>query len=419
MTSPTMNHSLDDVVVENPMPRRLSAKAAFPLLASIVVTFLAGSSAPTPLYATYQAEWHFTPITTTVIFGIYALAVLVALLTLGRLSDHIGRRPVLLGAIAVQIVAMIMFATADGVGVLLLARVIQGLAAGAAVGAVGAGLLDLNPRAGAVANSVAPGIGTGGGAMLSALLIQFLPAPTELIYFLLAAVMAVQGLGVLAMRETVTRAPGALRSLRPELAVPHQVRSAMWSAAPILFAVWSLAGLFGALGPALVRGMSGSTAVILGALGLFVLAGVAAVTVLVLRNLPAHRLAIMGAAVLILAMIATLIAVSTGSLLILFISTAVAGIAFGSGFQGGIRTVVPLAAAHQRAGVLSVIYLVSYLGLGLPAVIAGFLVVHGGGVIDTAREYAGFVMLLAALALIGLLRGRSRMTRPAELAAGA
>src|ERR1700754_565625 len=88
---------------------------AFYLLASIVVFFLAGSSAPTPLYAVYQAEWGFSPITTTIVFGVYALAVLAALLTVGSLSDHIGRRPVLLAALALQAAVMVVFATAEGV----------------------------------------------------------------------------------------------------------------------------------------------------------------------------------------------------------------------------------------------------------------------------------------------------------------
>ncbi|HJY17978.1 MAG TPA: MFS transporter, partial [Xanthobacteraceae bacterium] len=71
----------------------LPRDAAFYLLASITVSFLAGSIAPTPLYALYQAQWGFSPITVTIIFAIYALSVLTALLFVGRLSDHLGRRP--------------------------------------------------------------------------------------------------------------------------------------------------------------------------------------------------------------------------------------------------------------------------------------------------------------------------------------
>ncbi len=130
-------------------------RAEFYLLASIVVFFLAASSAPTPLYAVYQGEWGFSPIVITVVFGVYALAVLAALLTVGSLSDHVGRRPVLIAAIVLQATAMLMFAAASGVSTLLAARVVQGLSTGAAMGAVGAGMLDLDRTKGALANAVA------------------------------------------------------------------------------------------------------------------------------------------------------------------------------------------------------------------------------------------------------------------------
>src|ERR1700733_13253514 len=89
--------------------RYLSRNGGFYLLLSITISFLAGSSAPTPLYALYQAQWGLSPITVTIIFGIYAVAVLTALLFLGRLSDHLGRRPVLIAATAVQAATMVLF----------------------------------------------------------------------------------------------------------------------------------------------------------------------------------------------------------------------------------------------------------------------------------------------------------------------
>jgi MFS family permease len=100
----------------------------------------------------------------------------------------------------------------------------------------------------------------------------------------------------------------------------------------------------------------------------------------------------------------TLGALDARSIALFFVGTAISGIGFGSGFQGGIRTVVPRAAAHERSGVLSLLYTVSYLGMGLPAVVAGVLVVHGSGLIDTAYEYGAALIVLALLALAGLLR---------------
>ena len=121
-----------------------------------------------------------------------------------------------------------------------------------------------------------------------------------------------------------------------------------------------------------------------------------------------------GILALITGVTVTVIAVSLGSVAIFFVGSAIAGAGFGSGFQGSIRTVVPLAAAHQRAGLVSLLYVVSYLGLGVPAVLAGFGVVHGGGLIDTTRYYGAAVIALAALALISLIRNQpGRAAEPA------
>ncbi|MFD0784403.1 MFS transporter [Micromonospora azadirachtae] len=386
---------------------RLSPNASLVLLASILVSFLAASSAPTPLYGIYQANWHFSSITTTVVFAIYAVAVLGSLLTFGKLSDHLGRRPILLCAIAVQMIALLIFIFANGVATLLAARVVQGLAAGAATGAIGAAMLDINRTRGTLANSFAPGIGTGSGALLSALFIQFLPAPTRLVYVVLFVILLAQGIGIVLMPETVTPMAGALRSLRPEITLPRAVRGPVLAVAPVLFAVWALAGFFGALGPALVRTL-GPTSIVLGGVALFVFASLSSITVLLLRNTPAHTVMLTGVGALILGMIVTLVSVMMDLVAGFFVGIALGGVGFGGGFQGSLKTVLPLVEAHQRASVLSLLYIVSYVGLGLPAVIAGFLVVYGGGLPMTADEYTVAIIVLAAVALFGLRRARKK-----------
>src|SRR6185369_8323143 len=97
----------------------------------------------------------------------------------------------------------------------------------------------------------------------------------------------------------------------------------------------------------------------------------------------------------------TLAAVALGSVPGFFLGTAIAGAGFGAAFQGAVRSVVPLAAPHERAGVLAVLYVIAYLAMGLPAVLAGVGVVYGGGMIATANEYGAAVMLLAGVALLG------------------
>jgi MFS family permease len=388
----------------------LSSKAAFYLLASIVVSFLAGSSAPTPLYPLYQAQWGFSPIVVTVIFGIYAIAVLVALLFAGRLSDYLGRRPVLLTAIAAQIVTMILLATASGLAQLLLARVLQGLSTGAAVAALGAGMIDLDKIRGATANAVAPAFGTATGGILAGFMVQYLPAPTHLVYAFLGIVFLLQGVGVARMQETISPQPGALASLKPQFRLPREVREPLLLAIPVLVAAWGLASFYGALGPTLVRGLLGLGSALFGGLALFALAASAGLTVLVLQKVEARTLMTFGPAALAAGVGLTVWTLPSHSLVLFFLGTIIAGMGFGTGFQGAVRTIVPFAQPHERAGVLSIVFIVSYLALGAPAVAAGARLAQHGDIFGTAREFGTVVIALAMVAVLAtILRS---MVRP-------
>src|ERR1700721_417900 len=218
----------------------LSPAASFNLLAAITLAFLAGSSAPTPLYPLYQSLWGLSPVMITVVFGVYALAVLMGLLFAGRLSDHVGRRPVLIAATLAQAMTMLLFATAASAAGLVLARILQGLITGAALSAVGAAMIDLNKSRGTAANAVAPAFGSAAGGIVAGFFVQFLPAPLHL-------------------------------------------------AMPVLIAVWALGGLYASLGPMLVRGMLDSNEPLLGGLALFVLAASGGTAGLLLQRLAPGR----------------------------------------------------------------------------------------------------------------------------------
>jgi MFS family permease len=301
---------------------------------------------------------------------------------------------------------MVVFTEAIGVPTLMAGRVVQGLATGAALGAGGAGMLDVDPKRGTLANAVSPGTGTAVGAFLSALLVRYLPAPTHLVYLVMLCMFVLQAIGVAIMRETVTPKAGALATLRPEIRLPRSVRAPVAAAAPVLFAVWALAGFYGSLGPALVSTLSGTRSVVLGSLSLSVLAGVAAVAGVALRGGRPRMVMVTGILALVLGVSVTLVALSAKSTALFFLGTVLSGIGFGSGFQGSIRTVVPLVEARERSGVLSLLYVISYVGLAVPAVAAGLLAVHGQGLIGATREYGTALILLAVLAVTSLHRSQ-------------
>src|SRR6202789_1585088 len=378
---------------------QLSPAASFNLLASITLAFLAGSSAPTPLYPLYQSLWGLSPVMITVVFGVYALAVLAGLLFAGRLSDHVGRRPVLIAATLAQALTMVLFATAASAAGLVLARTLQGLITGAALSAVGAAMIDMNKSRGTAANAVAPAFGSATGGIVAGFFVQFLPAPMHLIYGALAAVFVVQTVGLAFTKEPIAPIPGAWKSLRPQIALPSAAREPLLLAIPVLIAVWALGGLYASLGPMLVRGMLDSNAPLLGGLALFVLAASGGIAVLLLQQLEPRKMMALGAASLPAGGGLTVLALTRSEVALFFLGTAIAGVGFGTGFQGAVRTVVSLAAPHERAGTLSIIFIVSYIALGVPAIIAGSMVRHAS-LLATAQVFGLVVMALAAVALI-------------------
>jgi MFS family permease len=382
--------------------RVLPRGAAFWLVAVSTAALLAASSAPSPLYPVLQAEFGFSAVTLTTIFAVYVLTLLASLLTLGRLSDYLGRRPVLAAALVIEAVAMAVFLAADGVGWLLAARAVQGVATGAAVGVLGAYLLDLQPsdgsRLGSLVNSAAPTTGLGLGAIATGLLVQYAPHPTRLVFALLTVVFIALAVATVALPETVRPIPGARASLRPRVAVPPAARRAFAAAAPTMIATWALGGLILSVGGSLlgtvfdVRNHAVAGAII----GLF--AGSSAAAAVAVRDLRPASMTRLGTTALAIGTGVFISALAASSLTVFVLACAVTGAGFGSAFLGALRSLTQLAQPHERAALLSAVYVVSYLALSIPAVIAGLLITHVG-LRDTTLGYGAFVALLAVVTL--------------------
>jgi sugar phosphate permease len=206
------------------------------------------------------------------------------------------------------------------------------------------------------------------------------------------------------MAETVAARPGARASLRPTISAPAAARRALTVAVPALLAGWSIAGLYGALGPAIVRELTHSTSAVAGGASLAVVAGTAGLAVYVLRAVDPRRTLAVVLPLMAVGIAITLVGVEAASEAVFFAGSVVAGATFGGVFSASIRATLPLAAAHERAGVLSLVYVASYVGLGIPAIVAGYLVVHGSGLRETVVEYGAAVVVLAAGAFVALVR---------------
>ncbi|AJZ96716.1 MFS transporter [Pseudomonas fluorescens] len=392
------------------MSNPISQRSSLVFLAITLLTFLAASSAPTPLYHLYQEGLHFSAGMLTLIFGVYALSLLVALLTVGSLSDHLGRKPVIFTALILNMLAMLLFINEGSVAWLIAARTLQGFATGMATAVLGAALLDTDRQQGPLVNSVAPLLGMACGAMGSSLLVEFAPLPTQLIYCTLFVLMLLQAVYVWRLPESVSRIPGALASLRPTLHVPPQARRALWLSLPVDVAVWAMGGFYLSLAPSLVRTATGSTSNLIGGGLVAVLTVSGALMIFTLRNRPADKVLRLGAGLLAVGVALILTAVHSASVLLFFIATLIAGSGFGAGFLGALRSVVPLALPHERAGLMSAFYVLSYLAFCLPSLLAGNLI-RRFGLIVTTDGYGAVLILLALGALVGLLLQDSARAR--------
>jgi MFS family permease len=390
---------------------------AFWSIGAILSLFLVASAAPSPLYQIYAARWHFSSLTLTVVFALYAIALLASLLVTGRLSDHVGRRPVVLASIVVLIGSMVCFIAANSVPVLIAARVLSGLATGCAVSALSAYLTELadgrRVALAPVVASLAGYVGLAVGALGTSVLVQYAPSPLRLIYWAVSLMLVVSALSVVAMRETGNRRPGTLASLKPIAVIPSQGKTTFVTALAPVIGVWALSGFYLSLGPGLLTGIVGSRNLLWGGAVIVTCWGSAAISGSISRRVSSQTETLFGCTGLLLGVVLTFVAVATGTAAVFLIGCVVAGVGLGPAWLGSFRAVSALASASERAGTVAALYIVSYTAFSIPIVIAGVAATHFG-VDSVALVYSAVVAVLAAIGLVAELPAYRENRRRAQ-----
>jgi hypothetical protein len=379
----------------------LPRAAGFWLVAGVLFLLLFASAAASPLYGVYQAQWRFSATTLTAVFAVYVLVLLLTLLVFGSLSDYLGRRRVIAVALAASAGACGLFLSAHGVGLLFAARALSGASAGAATSAGGAALIDLQPPGSGrapVVTSAAVLLGLAAGGLGTSALVQYAPAPTYLIWWLLLGASVAAAVAVLAIPETAPGRAGVLASLRPRVAVPRQARGTLAVALPCMIAAPAVNGFYLSLGPSLAAQVFGSPDLLWGGLLIFLVTGTGAAATVAFRGLSGPTAMLAGCLALLAGAVMTLAAIQTASAAAFLVGTAVAGAGVGMGFfLGAYRILTALADPGQRAGLVAAIWIVFYLAFSVPVVAAGVATTHFG-LHQTAVVYSAALALLAAAA---------------------
>lgn len=360
------------------------------------------SGAPAPLYGLYQQAWHFSPLTTTFVFAVYAVAALVAVLVSGRISDVVGRKPVLLGAFGIMILGLVVFLFADNVAMLLLARALHGFAVGATVVAGAAALLDLRPQHGARSgqlSGVAFNVGMAVAILGSAMLAQYAPHPLRTPYVVITLACLVIAGGVIALREPHTsRSTERIRIVKP--AVPQEIRADFWFSALGVMAAWSVLGVLLSLYPSLASAQTGIHNLVFGGAVVASTALAGALTQALATRIPARRAAIVGDIGMAISLLLTIPALASGNWVLVLLAGFLLGSTFGLGFGGSLRHLSNVVPQHKRGETMSAYYLLAYSAMAVPTVLAGWAATTWG----LSNVFPWFVgaVAVACLAAAGL-----------------
>ncbi|WP_310961889.1 MFS transporter [Nocardioides terrisoli] len=381
---------------------------AYPLVVMLLAVALGVSGAPAPLYGIYAREWHLAPITTTVVFAVYAVGALAAVLVAGVLSDRLGRKPLLLGAVLAMAAGLVVFMTAHGVAALVVARALHGIAVGTAVVVGGAALLDLRPEHGARSGQLTGitfNIGMAITILGAALLAQYVPDPLVTPYAAVGLVVLVMLLALLGLPEThQNRSTAPVRIARP--AVPDHIRADFRFAVLGVMASWAVLGVYLSLFPAFAGVSTHIHSLVFGGIVVAAMAGAAAVSQAVGGGLVPRHAAVIGDLGTAAALLFGLVALHTHHATAVLLAAVLMGLMFGLAFGGSLRHLGGVVPADRRGEVMSAYYLLAYGAMAVPTVLAGWAATTWG----LAAVFPWFTLAVAlacvAAGLLGMLAPR-------------
>lgn len=382
----------------------MNSRGAFATVVYAFTVVMASTTIPTPLYALYSAELDFGVLTTTIIFAVYAAGVIAALITFGRWSDVVGRRPLLLAGIGLSLASALVFVTAGPVWQLMVGRVLSGLAAGIYAGTATAAVIELAPpewrhRAPAVATAANIG-GLGLGPLMTGLLAEYGPSPLHTPFVVDLILLAVAGVGTWFITEPVKVTAGRL-SIQP-LAVPDGLRGVFLRTSIAAAAGFAVLGSFSAVAPAFLSEMLGvhNHAVVGGLVAAVFVCSAA--SQLAGRTIATERALIAGCAILVAGMLVLIGALASRSIWLMIIGAVVVGVGQGLSFSKGLAALVEAAPSDKRAEVTSAYFVVAYLAISFPVVGQGIAATEWG--LYTAGMTLNIVVaVLAVLSLVATI----------------
>lgn len=400
-------------------PRSRNLQLAFVSAVIALVASFAASAAPIPLYNVYRAADGFTNADISMAIVTYSFGTMVALLVLGRLPNHVGRRPTAIASLGLLSLGCVLLLGVHELWPLVAGRILMGFGAGLASSSLTSYIVDTAPDRpkwlASVASSQGPMLGLTVGAVASGALAELGPLPRELVFLVCIGLLLLAAALIAISPETAAPMPGAWQSLRPRVSVPRRVLPLLPVAAAVFLATWATGAFYQAFVPALIKEqLHTSSPIVIG----LVFACYMAPSVLGApvggRFVPATAQRI-GMLVFLAGMIGTITAISTGLLVLFLIGTAIAGAGQGIAISAATRGLLHGGTLADRSPIFSAIYLVCYSGATFPSFAAGQL----STTLSLPQIALGYGGLALAATLFTLLYARNPTNETARNAAGA
>ena len=375
---------------------RANLRRSFAVVAYAIAIILASCNTLTPLYATYQRIYHFSPMTLTLIFATYVVTLIPALLLFGPLADAIGRRPLLLAALFSTAVASLLLAIAPAPSWLFAARALQGVGVGMLSGAGSAALIELegDTKRAALVTSAALTGGAAAGALLAGILAQYAPAPLVLSYLVSIGLLVLAMLGVSSMVEPLPRAQR--RPWRPHLPQFPPARQDFLLATAVFALAVGVNALFLTLIPSYMTSLLRINNLAIAVAPVAIYFGLGALAEMLFRKQPARRSAIVGLLLLLFGLLAILFTGPTQSIPLLLIGAVLGGIGQGLAFLGSLALADALIPLDRRGSILATYYALVYVAFGATAIGVGWLATY----LDLNHAVQVFAVVIGSLCII-------------------
>ena len=362
------------------------AATGWGLAASVYVftVVMMGTTLPTPLYPLFEQRFGFGTAFTTQLFAIYAVGVIGALIVFGRLSDGLGRRPLLRLGVIFSIASAVLFLIGSHIGLLLTGRVLSGLAAGIFTSTATVTVLENAPAgrerlAGSLATAANMG-GLGLGILTSGLLARFAPAPLVTPFLVNAIMLVIAGVALLLVRDRTRGGATAVRLQLPR--IPASAKRMFAAASPGAITGFAVCGLYSAIAPSFIGQTLHVTSTAVTGSVVFLIIG--------------------GTVTMIVSMGALVFALMAGSLPVLIVSAALAGAGQGLVFMTGMRAITAVTAPEHRTEATTSYFILAYVFMSVPAIGAGFLAAEVG----LADATVIFALAVAVVCVAGLAGAR-------------